>query len=71
MRSDEINEQHCANEMTTRENRDLEATSVRWPPHKHALEITLLCVMDPQMNLGQRASEDQCHRRRQTDDRQF
>ena len=27
--------------------------------------------MDPQMNLGQRASEDQCHRRRQTDDRQF
>jgi hypothetical protein len=71
MRSDEINEQHSADEMATGENRDLEPASFRWPPHEHALEITLLRFVDPEMNLRQCASKNQRHTRRQTNDRQL
>ena len=48
-----------------------EATSVRGPPHKHALEVSLLRFMNPEMNLGKRAGEDERHTRRQTNDRQL
>src|SRR6266496_6747411 len=71
MRSDEINEQHGAGEMATRKNRDLEATSFRWPPHEHALKITLLGFVNPEMNLRQCAGKNQRHPCRQTNDRQL
>ena len=37
MGSNEIHEQHCANEMTTRENRDLEATTLSGGHHTNML----------------------------------
>jgi hypothetical protein len=57
--------------MATRKNGNLEAAPVRRPPDKHALEITLLRFVDPEMDLRQRAGKDQCHRRRKTHDRQL
>ena len=57
--------------MATRKNGDLESASVRRPPNKHALEITLLRFVDPEMDLRQRPGKDQRHRRRKTHDRQL
>src|SRR4029077_20800794 len=71
VRSDKINQQHSSNEMAPGKNRDLESAPVRWPPHKHALEITLLRFVDPKMDLRQRPGKDQRHRRRKTHDRQL
>ena len=69
--SDEIDQQHGPDEMATGKNRNLETLSFRRPPHKHALEITLLRFMDPEMHLRQRAGQNQRHPRRQTNDRQL
>src|SRR5262249_30995504 len=71
VRSDEINQQHGTDQMAAGKNRNFEAASFRGPPHKEALEITLLRFMDPEMNLRQRARKNQRHPRRQTDDGQL
>ncbi len=64
-------EQHGADEMAAGKNRNLEAASFRRPPHEHALEVTLLRFVDPEMNLSERAGKNQRHRRRKTSDRQL
>src|SRR5947208_6458236 len=69
--SDEIDQQHGPDEMATGKNRNLETLSFRRPPDEHALEITLLRFMDPEMDLRQRARKNQRHPRRQTDDGQL
>src|SRR5437667_11100366 len=66
VRCDKVNEQDGADEMAARKNRNLESASLRRPPHKHALEITLLRFVDPEMDLRQRPRENQRHRRRKT-----
>ena len=71
VRSDEINEQHRADEMAAGKNRDLEAASLRRPPHEHALEITLLRFVNPEMHLRQRAGKNQRHPYRKTDNCQL
>jgi hypothetical protein len=71
MRRDEINEQHCADEMAAGKNRNLEAATFRRPPHEHALKISLLRFMDPEMNLSKRARKNEGHPRCQTNDRQL
>src|SRR6266496_1273866 len=71
VRGNKVNQQHGANEMATRKNWDLESASFRRPPHKHALKITLLRFVDPEMDLRQGAGKNQRHRRRKTHDRQF
>src|SRR5438552_3686345 len=68
---DKIDQQHSPDEMATRKNRDLESAPVRRPPDKHALEITLLGFVDPEMDLSQRPGKDQRHRRRKTHDCQL
>src|SRR5205809_5202535 len=57
--------------MATRKNRDLESAPVRRPPDKHALKITLLRFVDPEMDLCQGPGKDQRHRRRKTHDCQL
>ena len=71
MRGDEVDQQHGADEMAARKNRNVKSAPVRRPPHKHALEITLLRFVDPEMDLRQRARENQRHCRRQANDCQF
>jgi hypothetical protein len=71
VRGNKINQQHSADEMAARKNRDPEPMSFRRPPHKHALEITLLRLVDPEMHLRQSPGKDQRHRRRETHDRQL
>src|SRR6266576_3297200 len=71
VRGDKVDQQHSPDKMATRKNRDLESAPVRWPPHKHALEITLLRFVNPEMDLRQRPGKDQRHRRRKTHDRQL
>src|SRR5215813_4441359 len=68
---DQINQQHSAYEMATRKNRDLESAPFRRPPHKHALEITLLRFVYPEMDLRECPGKDQRHPRRETHDRQL
>ena len=50
VRGNKINQQHSADEMPARENRDLESPSLRRPPHKHTLEITLLRFLNPEIS---------------------
>jgi hypothetical protein len=71
VRRNKINQQHSADEMPARKNGDLESASVRRPPDEHALEITLLRFVDPEMDLRQRAGKDQRHPCRKTHDRQL
>src|SRR6266550_2655708 len=71
VRGDEIDQQDSPDEMATRKNRDLESAPVRRPPDKHALKITLLRFVDPEMNLRQSPGKDQRHRRHKTHDRQL
>src|SRR2546423_496666 len=71
VRGDKIDQQHGADEMATGENRDLESAPVRRPPNKHALEITLLRFVYPEMDLRQRPRKDKRHPRRKTNDRQL
>ena len=71
MCSDKINEQHCADEMAAGKNRNFKTAPFRRPPHEHALEITLLCFVNPEMNLRQRTGKNQRHPRDQTDNRQL
>ena len=54
VRRDEIDEQHRTDEMAAGKNRNLEAASFRRPPDEHALKITLLRFVNPEMNLRQR-----------------
>ena len=71
VRGDQIDQQHSADEMSARENRNSEAAPFRRPPNQHALEITLLCFMNSEMNLRQRAGENKRHPGRETNDRQL
>ena len=71
VRGDEINQLHSPDEMAPGKNRDLESAPIRWPPDKHALEITLLRFVYPEMDLRQRSGKDQRHPRRKTHDRQL
>src|SRR5204863_9279584 len=58
-------------EMATGKNGNLESAPVRRPPNKHALEITLLRFVYPEMDLRQRPRKDKRHPRRKTNDRQL
>src|SRR5438067_517240 len=69
--SDENDQQHGPDEMATGKNRNLETLSFRRPPHKHALEITLLRFMDSEMHLCKRARKNQRHPRSQTNNGQL
>jgi hypothetical protein len=71
MSGDQVDQQHGPDEMATWKNRDLESAPVRRPPNKHALEITLLRFVYPEMHLCQRAGKDQRHPSRKTHDRQL
>ena len=71
MRRDQINQQHCTDEVAAGENGKFYAPTFRWPPNKEALEVTLLRLVNPEMNLRQCARENECHPRGQTDDGQF
>src|SRR5262249_26570317 len=71
VRGDEIDQQHRANQMPPGKNRDLEASPFRRPPHEHALEITLLRLVNPEMHLRDRASKNQRHPRCETHNRQL
>src|SRR6476659_9851871 len=71
VRSDKIDQQQGAYEMATRQNWNLESAPLRRPPHKHALEITLLHLVDPKMDLREGANKNQRHHSRQTNDAQL
>src|SRR4029453_17672568 len=71
MRSDKVNKQHCADKMPAGENRNFEAATFRRPPNKQALEITLLRFVNAEMNLSERAREDEHHRCGKADDREL
>ena len=71
VRGDQIDEQHRADEMAAGKNWNLEAATLRRPPDKQALEITLLRFVNAEMNLRKRAGKDEHHGRGQTDDRQL
>src|SRR5262245_24048284 len=66
----EIHEQDGPDEMASRENGNYKST-IGWPPYKEALEITLLGFMNSEVNLRERAGENQHHGRYQADDRQL
>src|SRR3954470_24382179 len=68
---DQVHQQHCANQMAARKNRQPEATGVSGPPDKHALEIALLGFVNTKVNLGDRTSKNQYHRRSQTNNCQL
>jgi hypothetical protein len=57
--------------MAAWKNRDLESASLRRPPNQHALEVTLLCFVNPEVHLRERASEDERHPGRETNNRQL
>src|SRR4029077_11448665 len=67
----EIDEQDGPDEMAARENGNPESPTLRWPPYKEALEITLLGCMNSEVNLRECPGENQHHGRRQADDRQL
>ena len=71
VRRDQIDQQHGADKMAAGKNRNFKAAAFRRPPDEQTLEIALLRLMNTEMNLGERAGEDQRHRRGQTDDRQL
>src|SRR5207302_9004013 len=71
VRGDEIDQQHRANQMASGENGNFKASSFRRPPHEHALEITLLRLVNPEMHLRDRADKNQRHSRRETNNRQL
>ena len=71
MRSDKVNKQHCADEMPAWENRNFKAATFRRPPNKQALEIALLRFVNAEMNLSDRAREDEHHRSGEAYDRQL
>src|SRR6516162_10237092 len=70
MRRDQINQQHRADEMATRENGKFHAPTLCWPPNEETLEVTLLRFVNAEVHLRQCTGENECHPRRQTDDRQ-
>ena len=68
---DEIHQQDRADEMAAWENWNFKTRTFRRPPNQQALEITLLRFMNSEMNLRQRACENERHSRREADDRQL
>src|SRR5262249_7632848 len=71
VRGEEIDQQHRANQMAAGKNGDLKASSIRRPPHEHALKITLLRLVNPEVHLRDRASKNQRHPRCETNNRQL
>ena len=67
MRRDQIDEQDCADQMSTGKNRELETAT--FPARRQtnkSLEITLLRFVDAEMHLRNRAGENEDHGRGQT-----
>ena len=71
VRSDQINQQHRTDEMPAGKNRNFEAATFRRPPNEQALEIALLRFVNAEMDLRERAGEDEHHGRDEADDRQL
>ena len=71
VRGDQIDQQDRADEMSAGKNRNLETAAFRRPPDKQALKVTLLRFVNTEMNLRERAGEDEHHRRGEADDRQL
>src|SRR6516165_4415383 len=71
VRRDQIDQQHSADEMATWKNRNSETTTFCRPPNQPALKITLLCFVNPEMHLRERARENKRHRCSQTNNSQL
>ena len=71
VRGNKINEQYRADQVTSGKNRNSKPGTLGRPPNQPALKIALLRFMNSEVNLRQRAGEDERHPRRQTNDCQF
>src|SRR6266702_4773481 len=70
MGGDEIDQQHAADQVAAGKNRDFPGCRFRPPINEEAAEELVLRLEQAQLDLGERAPENQYQAKAETDDRQ-